>query len=99
MRLPPASVPRDALQNYPEDLLAFSRECNVIWVILQCILGTEAGGSRARIDRASLDDGGTEGNVEAQTPPVDEGNSPEHGVEEEVEDFSMCSSPNPPLTR
>ncbi|CAJ0951719.1 unnamed protein product [Ranitomeya imitator] len=39
----------------------------------------------------------TEGNVRVQTPPVHEGNSPEHGVGEEVEDFPMCSSPNPPL--
>ncbi|CAJ0922709.1 unnamed protein product [Ranitomeya imitator] len=41
----------------------------------------------------------TEGNVRAQTPPVHEGNSPDHGVGEEVEDFPMCSSRNPPLPR
>ncbi|XP_069615739.1 uncharacterized protein [Ranitomeya imitator] len=41
----------------------------------------------------------TEGNVRAQTPPVHEGNSPEHGVGEEVEDFPMCSSRNPPSPR
>ncbi|CAJ0931140.1 unnamed protein product, partial [Ranitomeya imitator] len=41
----------------------------------------------------------TEGNVRAQTPPVHEGSSPEHGVGEEVEDFPMCSSPNPPFPR
>ncbi|CAJ0931717.1 unnamed protein product [Ranitomeya imitator] len=39
----------------------------------------------------------TEGNVRAQTPPVHEGNRLDHDVEEEVEDFPMCSSPNPPL--
>ncbi|CAJ0947971.1 unnamed protein product, partial [Ranitomeya imitator] len=41
----------------------------------------------------------TEGNVRAQTPPIHKGNSPEHGVGEEVEDFPMCSSPNPPFPR
>ncbi|CAJ0944055.1 unnamed protein product, partial [Ranitomeya imitator] len=41
----------------------------------------------------------TEGNVRAETPPVHEDNSPEHGDGEEVEDYPMCSSPNPPLPR
>ncbi|CAJ0942708.1 unnamed protein product [Ranitomeya imitator] len=41
----------------------------------------------------------TEGNVRAKTPPVHEDNSPEHGDGEEVEDYPMCSSPNPPLPR
>ncbi|CAJ0926121.1 unnamed protein product [Ranitomeya imitator] len=44
-QLPPSSVPRDALRNYPEDLVV-SRDRYVIWVISQCILGTEDGGSR-----------------------------------------------------
>ncbi|CAJ0945992.1 unnamed protein product [Ranitomeya imitator] len=41
----------------------------------------------------------TEGNVRAETPPVQEDNSLEHGDGEEVEDYPMCSSPNPPLPR
>ncbi|CAJ0930607.1 unnamed protein product [Ranitomeya imitator] len=41
----------------------------------------------------------TEGNVRAETPPVHEDNSLEHGDGEEVEDYPMCSSPNPPLPR
>ncbi|CAJ0950045.1 unnamed protein product [Ranitomeya imitator] len=41
----------------------------------------------------------TEGNVRAETPPVHEDNSPEHGDGEKVEDYPMCSLPNPPLPR
>ncbi|XP_073423593.1 uncharacterized protein [Dendrobates tinctorius] len=36
-----------------------------------------------------------EGNIRAQTPTFHEGNSPEHGLGKELEDFSLCSSPDP----